>query len=288
MKYSVTTYSFSKLIREEKYDQFTLIEKVKEMGFDAIEFTDLATPDNMTETEFAAKLAEEAYRCNLEISNYTVGADLINGCDGNTEKEIERLMKKVDVAEVLGAKGMRHDAGWGFKDERKNYMGFDEALPIFINGCKKVTEYAQTKGIQTMIENHGFFCQESQRVEKIVCGVGNKNFGMLLDCGNFLCADENPVQAFGRLVNYVKYVHAKDFFVRSGMGYDPGMGFFKTRGGNYLRGTIIGQGDAPVKQCISIIKNSGYDGYLSVEFEGIEEPEASIKQGLENLKMFAE
>ena len=139
-----------------------------------------------------------------------------------------------------------------------------------------------------MIENHGFFCQDSDRVEKVVCGVADPNFGVLFDCGNFLCADENPVIAAGKLANYVKYVHAKDFFIRSGMGYDPGCGFFRTRGGNYLRGTIVGQGDAPVKQCIEVIKNAGYDGYFSVEFEGIEENIQAVEQGLKNLKLFAE
>lgn len=288
MKFSVTSYSFQKLINSGEYSQLTLVEKVKDMGFDAIEFTDLIVPEGKTELEYAKQIREEADRVGIEISSYTVGADMLNGSDGDLDKEIERIKGKVDVAEVLGTKFMRHDAGWGYKDERKSYMGFNEALPVFIKGCKAVTEYAKTKGIVTMIENHGFFCQDSDRVEKIVCGVGDPNFGVLFDCGNFLCADENPVIAAGKLANYVKYVHAKDFLIRSGMLYDPGCGFFRTRGGNYLRGTIVGQGDAPVKQCIEVIKNSGYDGYFSVEFEGIEDNIPAVEQGLVNLKLFAE
>ena len=288
MKFAVTSYSFQKLLNSGEYTHLTLVEKVKEMGFDAIEFTDLIVPEGKTELEYAKEICAEADRVGLEISSYTIGADMLNGCDGNFEKEIDRIKAKVDVAEVLGVKFMRHDAGWGYNDERKSYMGFNEALPVFIKGCKAVTEYAKTKGIVTMIENHGFFCQDSDRVEKIVCGVADPNFGVLFDCGNFLCADENPVVAAGKLANYVKYVHAKDFFIRSGMLYDPGCGFFRTRGGNYLRGTIVGQGDAPVKQCVEVIKNSGYDGYLSVEFEGIEDNIQAVEQGLKNLKYFAQ
>ncbi len=288
MKFAVTSYSFQKLLNSGEYTHLSLVEKVKEMGFDAIEFTDLIVPEGKTELEYAKEIHAEADRVGLEISSYTVSADMLNGSDGNLEKEIDRIKAKVDVAEVLGVKFMRHDAGWGYNDERKKYMGFNEALPVFIKGCKAVTEYAMENGIVTMIENHGFFCQDSDRVEKIVCGVGDPNFGVLFDCGNFLCADENPVVAAGKLANYVKYVHAKDFFIRSGMGYDPGCGFFRTRGGNYLRGTIVGQGDAPVKQCVEVIKNSGYDGYFSVEFEGIEDNFQAVEQGLKNLRMFAE
>lgn len=287
MKFAVTSYSFQKLLKEGKYTQLSLIEKVKDMGFDAIEFIDLDVPDGKSEIEFAEELRREAENCKTEISIYTVSADMLNGCDGNFDKEIERIKAKVDVAQALGAKYMRHDAGWGYKDARKKFMGFNEALPVFVEGCRLVTEYAKEKGIETMIENHGTFCQDSERIERIVCGVGNPNFGVLFDCGNFVCADENSVLAAGRLANYVKYVHAKDFLVRSGSGYDPGYGFFKTRGGNYARGTIIGQGDIPVKQCIEVIKSTGYDGYFSVEFEGIEDNLQAVEQGLKNLKLFA-
>ncbi len=288
MKFSVSSDSFQKLLNSGEFTHLTLIAKVKEMGFDAIEYTDLIVPDGKTELEYASEIRTEADRVGIEISSYTVGADMLNGCDGDLEKEIERIKGKVDVASVLGVRFLRHDAGWGYNDERKTYMGFDDALPLFIKGCKAVTEYAKEKGIVTMIENHGFFCQDSDRVEKVVRGVGDPNFGVLFDCGNFLCADENPVIAAGKLANYVKYVHAKDFFIRSGMLYDPGCGFFRTRGGNYLRGTIVGQGDAPVKQCIEVIRNSGYDGYFSVEFEGIEDNIQAVEQGLKNLKMFAQ
>ncbi|MPN56072.1 hypothetical protein SDC9_203758 [bioreactor metagenome] len=44
----------------------------------------------------------------------------------------------------------------------------------------------------------------------------------------------------------------------------------------------------PVLQCLSIAQKAGYDGYLGLEFEGIEEPEMGIAQGLANLRMFLE
>ena len=38
-----------------------------------------------------------------------------------------------------------------------------------------MTEYAAAKGIKTMVENHGFFCQDSDRVEKLVTAVAHPN-----------------------------------------------------------------------------------------------------------------
>ena len=114
--------------------------------------------------------------------------------------------------------------------------------------------------------------------------VNNPNFGWLVDIGNFLCADENPVSAVGKAASHAKHVHVKDFHVKSGSEFDPGRDFFTSRGGNYLRGAILGQGNVPVYQCLKIIGSSGYDGYVSIEFEGIEDNIPAIETGLENLK----
>ena len=65
-----------------------------------------------------------------------------------------------------------------------------------------------------MVENHGFYVQDSERVEKLYAAVDNKNFGLLTDMGNFLCADEDPASAFARVAPYAYYVHAKDFIVK--------------------------------------------------------------------------
>jgi sugar phosphate isomerase/epimerase len=41
-------------------------------------------------------------------------------------------------------------------------------------------------------------------------------------------------------------------------------------------------------QCLSILKNSGDDGYVSIEFEGMENALDGISTGLENLKRMLE
>ena len=282
MKISVSSYSFSQLLNSGERTQLTLVELAKQMGFDAIEFTDLCPPEGITEEEYAKQIKAESERVGLPVSSYTVGADFINAQD--IEDEIARICRKVDTASILGVKVMRHDATSGFKGNEAKYKGFDQALPSLIKGCKAVTDYAKRYGIETCVENHGFFSQESLRVEKLVNGVADENFGLLIDIGNFACADDPSPVAVGRLASYAKYVHAKDFHIKSGNAINPGRGFFRSRGGNYLRGAIIGHGDIPVMQCLSILKNSGYDGYVSIEFEGMENAVDGISTGLENLK----
>ncbi|MBO5254165.1 MAG: sugar phosphate isomerase/epimerase [Clostridia bacterium] len=288
MKYSVSSYSYASMIRAGEITPFEVIAKTKELGFDAIEFVDFIDFLPIPEEErpaYAEKIKAEADRVGLEISCLTIGADFINGSDGDVEKEIERVKKFVDLGAILGVKRMRHDATVGYAWNSGNYVAFETLLPRLADACRTVTEYAEQFGIRTMIENHGFYAQDSDRVEKLHQAINHKNFGLLCDMGNFLCADENPALSFSRVAPYVAYVHAKDFIVKP-FNEDPGMGAFQTRSGNWLRGTIVGHGNVPVKQCLHMIKKTGYDAYISIEFEGLEPVPVALKIGLDNLKRY--
>jgi sugar phosphate isomerase/epimerase len=286
MKVSVSTYSYIQLINSGKMTQFDCIGKAKEMGFDAVEIESIHPHDGSSPKEYAKKLGEEAKRLNMPISNFTFGADLLNGSNGDMKAEIARIKEMIDLAEIMGAKSVRHDATYGYPKGTRKYRGFEDILPVLAAACREVTEYAASKGIKTMVENHGFFSQDSDRVEKLVNTVAHENFGLLVDMGNFLCADEAPAIAVGRVAPYAFYAHAKDFHVKSAMAPNPGEGFFQSRNGNYLRGSIIGHGDVPVKHCLMALKKAGYEGYIAIEFEGMEEPIMALNIGLANLKRY--
>ena len=280
MKTAVTSYSFTQYIKKGLIDQVSLISKAKQLGFDAVEFTDLTPPDGVSETEYAKRIREECERVGIPVSNYTVGADFY-GKGG--KEEAERIKKKIDTAVILGASGLRHDASW---TTPASPYGYRYVTDMIAPAIREVSDYAAEKGIRTMVENHGYFIQDADRVEYLINAVGHPNFGWLCDMGNFLCADECPEKSCGKAAPYAFYVHAKDFIVKRGDGQDPGEGFFKSRGANYLRGTIVGHGSVPVKQCLAVLKRAGYDGYVSIEFEGMEDCETALRIGIANLKRY--
>lgn len=286
MKLGVSSYSFRQLVASGEMTQLDVVRKAKEMGFDEIEFAGLTLPQGETEESFAGKIREECERTGIRMGNYSVSADFITGSAGDLEAEIERVRGQLKIAKILGAPAMRHDATFGFPKGSPVPKGFADVLPRLAKGCRAVTETAASLGIRTMVENHGTFCQESRRVEALVNAVASRNFGVLVDIGNFLCADEDPAQAVGRLAPYMFHAHVKDFHVKSGNDPDPGRGWFRSRGGSYLRGAIIGHGNVPVPQCLRLIRDSGYDGTFSIEFEGLEEPLNGIEIGLENLRRY--
>lgn len=280
MKTSVTSYSFGHYMSENELGYLGIINKAKEMGFDGIEFTD---GGYMNEPEAAKKIKERCAEVGIEAVTLAVGA---NFNTPDLKGEIKRVYGMVDFAAEAGFKMMRHDVCYGFGGDKKHSRGYDNALPLIAEGSREVTKYAEQKGVRTMTENHGYFSQDAARVEKLINTVAHDNFGALVDVGNFMCADEDPTLSVAIMAPYAFHVHAKDFHWKSGMDINPGAGWFQTRGGNYIRGAIIGHGAAKVYQSIQTLKRNGYDGFVTVEFEGMEDNLKGIALGLENIKRF--
>ncbi len=261
MKIGVSSYSFSSLINKGEITQKDTVRLAKEIGFDAIEFTELKPDGDKSIEEYAKEIKNEAENYGMEISAYVCGADL---SIKDNEKEIKHLKGCVDIANILGTKIFRHDVMFAYGD----FRSFDEALPYACKAIKAVSEYAEKYGIKTVTENHGLICQDPDRMERLVSGAQTNNFGLLLDIGNFMCADVDNVSAVARLANLAYHVHAKDFiYIDYNDKKDTDTGFV-TRGLNLLNGTAVGKGDANTKRCIEILKRNGYDGYIDIEFEG--------------------
>ncbi|CAI9404118.1 sugar phosphate isomerase/epimerase family protein [Aestuariimicrobium sp. T2.26MG-19.2B] len=196
------------------------------------------------------------------------------------EAELDRVRAHIDLCAELGVGLLRHDVSHG------NHSGddlplFEQALPVIVEHSKTIAQYAATKGVRTSIENHGFFVQGSERVRRVIHAVDEPNFGTTLDIGNFLCLDENPVVATKNNIAYANIVHFKDFYIRQ---TNPGLGFFGTRGGQFLRGAIVGQGDIDIPAVAKVVKESGYDDFITIEFEGIEDALPACKAALENTR----
>ncbi len=281
MKIGVSSYSFRKHIVQTKCDYFEICDKAKEMGFDGMEFIDLdnkefaITQDPM---KTAAQIKEYCKKIGLDVIAYTIGANFLSE---DIEAEVERLKRAVDVAVELGAPVLRHDVCYALpKDPLYSWR---EAIKDMAPNIRRVTEYAKERGIKTCTENHGYIFQAPERVEALIREVGSDNYGWLVDMGNFLCADSEPTASVHIASRYAFHVHAKDFLFKSGKEDNPG-GFFQTNGGNFLRGTVIGHGVVPVKNCVNILKKAGYDAYISVEFEGMEDCLPAIKMGHDYLR----
>lgn len=281
MKVGLSSYSLSRAIRAKEMDILQAIEWIAGNGGEHVEISPAGF--SLSETpDLIGQIVAKAKDAGIDISSYTISANFIQPDAAALRAEIARVKKEVDIAAKLGVKRMRHDAASRPIPEC-SIAQFEKDLPAVADTVRQIADHAAGCGITTSVENHGFFMQKSDRVQRLINTVDRKNFRTTLDVGNFLCADENPVAATKNNIPLASHVHFKDFYLRPFYA-DPGEGWFKTLSGNFLRGAIVGQGDVDIRAIIRIIKDSGYDGYISVEFEGMEECKLGSKIGMANLR----
>jgi len=279
MKIGVSTYSLSQSIREGQMGVLDVIQWVADNGGKHVEIVPIgySLDDN---PELVDAIVAKAAEAGVELSNYAIGANFVIGDEAAFQAEVERVKKQVDIAARLGVKRMRHDAASRPIPET-GVAQFEADFDRIVRACAEIADYANRYGIVTSIENHGFFLQASERVHRVIHAVNRPNFRHTVDIGNFLCVDEDPVSAVKKSVSYASMVHLKDFYVRPSYR-NPGDGWFRSSGGNYLRGAVVGQGDIDMYEIIRTIKASGYDGYISIEFEGREDCRWGTKAALDN------
>lgn len=282
MKLGLSSYSLFTALKANDMSIIDAIQWVADQGGEHIEMVPnlgFTLDDNLALVD---DIREKAKDVGIAISNYAVGANFITEDEAAYEAEIERVKKEVDNANRLGVKLMRHDVASRPIPET-SIKQFEADLPKLVNACREIADYAARYGITTSIENHGFYIQASDRVQSLINHVDRSNFKTTLDIGNFMCADEDAVAAVKKNISYASMVHIKDFYHRPAHLY-PGEGWIQTVSGDYLRGSIIGHGDINLREVIKGIKDAGYDGYVSIEFEGMEACKQASKLSMDNVR----
>lgn len=294
MKFGFSSYSFHQRLSTNDMSLFDVIDWVAESEGEHLELAvltnsaDSTIPTIESDPDYVAAVKAKAAERGVTLSNLAIGAVFDSGDPAATAAEVKRVKAYVDLAASLGITLLRHDVV-----AHKPVIGddtpvFDRALPAIVDAAKEIAQYAAGHGITTSLENHGFFVQSSDRVRRIVHAVDEPNFKTTLDVGNFVCVDEDPTAAVPANLAYASIVHLKDFYIRPA-DQDPGEGWFRSRGGKYLRGAIVGNGDIDLRSVAASIKASGYDGYASVEFEGHEDCLLGCTRGIANAKrLYAE
>jgi sugar phosphate isomerase/epimerase len=284
MKVGLSTYS---LLNELKAGTMTILDVIQWISDNGGEHMEMvpygySVVDNIKLADDIRKKAEET---EIELSAYSLPANFVQDTQELFDEEVDRLKRHVDIVNRLGIKIMRHDVtAFMLKPEEMSIHYFDKHFSKMVEGSQQIADYAAKFGITTTIENHGFNVQSSDRVQRVIHAVNRENFKTTLDIGNFLCADEDPLVGVKKNIEYAATVHFKDFYIRP-YYENPGDGvWFRTVNQNYLRGAIVGHGDINIREVIKLVKNAGYDGFLTIEFEGMEDCKTGSKIGMDNVR----
>jgi L-ribulose-5-phosphate 3-epimerase len=226
-------------------------------------------------------LASASAKSGVELSGICIGSSFIGNPDF-VDAQVKRAKHHVELADRLGMRYLRHDVTpWSLKDT--GVADVDATLPVLAEASKQIAQHAAIYGITTSVENHGFFVNAGERVRRLINAVDEPNFKTTLDVGNFLCVDDDPLLATRANLPYASFVHLKDFYIRPET-FATADGWLRTAGGRHILGSIVGYGDVDLPGICRSIIASGYDGYVSIEFEGLEESRLACERGLANAR----
>ncbi len=292
MQFGFSSYSFYQQLRDGRMTLLDVIDWIAASDGTHMEIATVSlSPEISNDTssldeqpDFVRQIKTRAEDTGVVLSNLVVPGNLLGNGD-ETAKSMARLKRHIDIAAELNIGLFRHDvATWAH--HAKDIAEFEALLPRMVDGAKELAQYAAQYGITTSVENHGLLMNGSERVRRLIHLVDEPNFKTTLDVGNFLSVDEDPNIAVVANAPYASIVHLKDFYVRRAY---PGVGWHHTPGGAYLLGAIVGFGDLDMRRIIRGITESGYDGFVSIEFEGLEECLMAAATGLANAqRIFAE
>lgn len=291
-KIGISSYCLAGPLERREMDLPGVMRWAKESGAEHLELVPIGYT-LLENEELCRQVAEISKELDLPLSNYAISADVLKWDRDERQAEIRAIQAHVDVAARLGITRMRHDiASFARPREADTPADFEKEFFMMVEAATEVADYAARSGITTMVENHGFFVNGSDRLIRLVEAVNRPNFKMCLDTGNLLCVDEPPETSMRKCMPYAGMIHIKDFYIRkkdrlSGLHgpFDPkAEGWFESLGGNMLRGAILGQGDIDTVSVVRDICASGYDGYISLEFEGIEDSRRGTYTGLQTAK----
>ncbi len=216
-----------------------------QFGIHAVEYVNSFFPDKQPKLEFIRELKSKC--SDLGVQSLLImcdGEGHIGDPDGSARtKAIENHFKWIDAAIELGCHSIRVNAQSSGTVEEQKILAAD--------GLRRLTEHADQKRINVIVENHGGLSSNGAWLASVMKEVDHPRCGTLPDFGNFIL-DWSTMEEYNRytgmteLMPYAKAVSAKsnDF----------------DNNGNEIH--------TDYEKMIGIVLDSGYRGWIGIEYEG--------------------
>jgi sugar phosphate isomerase/epimerase len=255
-KFSLAAYSYRDLLGG-KSPQLTLadfIDDCAKFGLDGTELTSYYFPAD-TDDDYLRKVKLQAFRLGLDISGTAVGNDFCHPPGAERDKQLALVKLWVDRAEILGAPVIRIFSGNAKKDQSQA-----EAHKLAVEGMEECCDYAGRHGVVLALENHGGLTTTIEGLLSLVHDVKSPWFAVNLDTGNFRSSD--PYADLARLAPFAMNVQVK-------VAMSPAGGKKE---------------QADFKRLANILRDSGYRGYIVLEFEEPENPREACPRYLDEMR----
>jgi L-ribulose-5-phosphate 3-epimerase len=266
----ISTYSFWQFNRRELRDIEKCIDLAGEMGFDGVEL--LHRQMQSEEKGYLQRLKRRAFVNGLDLCGFSTHQGFLSPDAEFRKRNIDNTIHQIELAYDLGIPTMRVNTGtWGTSrnfDELMKNRGIEppkegytdeDGFSWVIDSLEKCLPAAEKCGVLLGLENHWGLGRTAEGVLRIVNKIDSPWLQVTADTGNFL---EDPYDRLEMLAPKTILVQAKTYY---------GGGLWYALDLDYAR-------------IANIFKKHNYRGYVSLEFEGKEDPLVAIPKSLKLLR----
>ncbi len=258
----------------------TAIEKAAEVGYDAIEIMVGFEGDHLDvgcTPERADEIHGVARDNGIDICLIyaSMGREILTDPQ-KARGDLDDVNRFLDIGDRMSCKMLKVTAG-RLKD---NAFKDDEAR-VVADWLAEACDRAAAHDSRIVAEIHfGQYCETVAMGRKIIDLVDRPNFGVIHDAGNLhITGDIYGEDSVDVLGDRIFHVHVKDMVATSAddqAGHDYLVGRFKR--------SPLNAGDVDHTSLLRGLKKIGFDGYLSCEASGGDDPVAVAKHELAELK----
>lgn len=269
-RFGVSTYSFWQFKNDDLRAVETCIDLAAEWGFDGVEILEMQMEN--TDNGTLQKLKQRAFVNGLDLCGFSTHQGWVNPDAEVRKQNTEKTINSIELAYKLGIPTMRVNTGrWGTSKNFDALManrGIEPTLEGYtdeqgfewvIQGLTDCLPVAEKCGVTLGLENHWGLGRTAEGVMKIVKAIDSPWLKTTLDTGNFL---EDPYDRLEVLADDAVLVQAKTYY---------GGGMWYTLDLDYPR-------------IAKLLSKHKYNGYISLEFEGKEDPRTAIPKSLKMLQ----
>lgn len=268
MQVGVSMWSYVGHYQAGKMDVLGFLDAAGKLGADGVELLFCFWKDKADELPKAKAKAAEL---GIKIASYAISNDQTSEDPAERKRQVEGIKEGVDTAVALGTDRVRVFSG------HSKTVAFETGLQWIVEGLAEGAKYAEEKGVVLCLENHGVLAGTGEQVKTILDRVGSPALKANPDTGNFLLVNENPVDAIRIVAPLAGNVHFKDFRAAKPEETDH---VYEGLNGARVVGTAIGEGDVDLPAVVKLLADAGYDGFLTVEYEGVEDPDTAMPRSV--------
>ena len=266
----VSTYSFWQFRNKDLREVEKNIDLAAEMGFDGVEILHRQMENEAN--DYLQRLKRRAFLNGLDLMGFSTHQTFLRPDKPEREKNIDHTIHCIELAYALGIPTMRVNTGtWGTSknfDELMKNRGIEPPIKGYtdedgfkwtIDSFSRIIKTAEKCGVTMGLENHWGLGRTPEGVLRVVDALDSPWLQITVDTGNFL---EDPYPKLEQIAPKAALVQAKTYY---------GGGLWYTL-------------DLDNDRIARLLRKANYRGYISLEFEGKEDPRTGVPKSLALLR----